>query len=75
MLKLNRDRKLHIMHALHEHLLNVFEVINQGLANIPRPSEIVKSSIQFMNDLVLLLGDVLQTGTTKYSRVMITSQW
>ena len=27
----------------------------------------VKSSIEFMNDPVLLLGDVLRTGTTKYS--------
>ena len=27
----------------------------------------VKSSIQFMNNPVLLLGDVLHTGTTKYS--------
>ena len=27
----------------------------------------VKSSVQFMNDPVLLLGDVLCTGTTKYS--------
>ena len=50
-----------------EHLLNAYEVINEGCTNIPRPLEIVRSSIQFMNDPVLLLGDVLRTGTTKYS--------
>ena len=50
-----------------EHLLNAYEVINQGCTNIARPLEMVKSSIQFMNDPVLLLSDVLRTGTTKYS--------
>ena len=50
-----------------EHLVNAYEVINQGHANIPRPLQMVKSSIQFMNDLIVLLADVLHTGTTKYS--------
>ena len=50
-----------------EHLLNTYELINEGQANIPRPLQIVKSSIQFMNDPVVLLGDVLRTGTMKYS--------
>ena len=50
-----------------EHLLNAYEVINQGCTNIAQPLEMVRSSIQFMNDPVLLLGDVLHTGTTKYS--------
>ena len=49
-----------------DHLLNAYELINQGHADIPWPLQIVKSSIQFMNDPVLLLGDVLCTGTTKY---------
>ena len=50
-----------------EHLLNAYELINEGQANIPRSLQIVKSSIQFMNDPVVLLGDVLCTGTTEYS--------
>ena len=50
-----------------EHLLNAYELINEGQANIPRPLQIVKSSIQFMNDPIILLGDVLHTGTMKYS--------
>ena len=54
-------------HFFQEHLLNAYEVINQGCTNITRPLEMVRSSIQFMNDPVLLLGDVLSTGTTKYS--------
>ena len=50
-----------------EHLVNAYEVINQGHANIPRPLQMVKSLIQFMNDNIVLLGDVLRTGTMKYS--------
>ena len=50
-----------------EHLLNAYEVINRGCTNIARPLEMVRSSIEFMNDPVLLLADVLCTGTTKYS--------
>ena len=42
-----------------EHLLNAYQLINEGQANIPRPLQIVKSSIQFMNDPIVLLGDVL----------------
>ena len=73
MLKLKRDQKLHLRHRactavfFQEHLLNAYKVINQGCTNIARPLEMVKSSIQFMNNPVLLLGDVLRTGTTKYS--------
>ena len=56
-----------IQQFFQEHLLNAYEVINQGCTNIAQPLEMVKSSIQFMNNPVLLLGDVLHTGTTKYS--------
>ena len=51
-------------------LLNAYELINEGHANIPRPLQLVKSSTQFMNDPVLLLGDILHTRTMKYSKKM-----
>ena len=50
-----------------DHLRNAYEVISEGHSHLPRPLEIIKGSIQFMNDEVLLLGDILPSGTTKYS--------
>ena len=50
-----------------DHFLNAYELLNQGHANIPQPLQTVNSSIEFMHDLVLLLGHRLRTGTTKYS--------
>ena len=50
-----------------EHLLNAYELINEGHANIPRPLQMVKSLIQFRNNPIVLLGDVLRIGTTRYS--------
>ena len=50
-----------------DHLLNAYEVISEGHPHLPRPLQIIKGSIQFMNDEVLLLGDINPSGTTKYS--------
>ena len=50
-----------------EHLIEAYDIINEGSAHIGRPLEMVKASIEFMNDPVLLLGDILPFATTKYS--------
>ena len=50
-----------------DHLIDAYDVINQGSSNINRPLQMVKSSIEYMNDPVLLLGDILPLSTTKYS--------
>ena len=50
-----------------EHLIEAYNIINEGSSHIGRPLEMVTASIEFMNDPVLLLGDILPFATTKYS--------
>ena len=50
-----------------EHLTEAYDIINEGSSHIGRPLEMVKASIELMNDPVLLLGDILPFATTKYS--------
>ena len=49
-----------------KHSINAYDVINQGSSNLSRPLQMVKVSIEFMNDPVLLLRDILPLATTQY---------
>ena len=50
-----------------EHLIEAYDIINEGSSNLSCPLEMVKASIEFMNNPVLLLGDILPFATTKFS--------
>ena len=54
-------------HFFNEHLLNAYEKIAQGEHNNSCPLQIVNDSLQHMNTNVLLLGQPLQNGCTKFS--------
>ena len=65
------DHETSCMHCrfFNEHLLNAYEKIAQGEHNNSRPLQIVNDSLQHMNTDVLLLGQPLKNGCTKFSVV------
>ena len=69
------DKELDIetscMHCrfFNEHLLNAYERITEGQHTNSRPLQIVNQSLQYMNADVLLLGEALKNGCTKFSVV------
>ena len=50
-----------------EHLIDAYAKIISSNANLPRPLDIVKNSLGAMNQPIVLLGNAVKTGSTKFS--------
>ena len=63
------DPKTSCMHCrfFNEHLMDAYAKIISLNSNLPRPLEMVKNSLGTMGVPILLLGEAVKTGSTKFS--------
>ena len=63
------DDSLTCMHCrfFNHHLMNAYEKLQHQNTNLSTALSMVQQSLQYMNDEILLLGNVLPHATTKYS--------
>ena len=64
------DSTMTCMHCwfFKDHLVNAYEIISsQPQGNLPRALSMVNESLQYMNDPVQLVGNVIDQGTTRFS--------
>ena len=64
------DSTMTCMHCwfFKDHLVNAYEIISsQPQGNLPRALFMVNESLQYMNDPVQLVGNVIDQGTTRFS--------
>ena len=63
------DPETSCMHCrfFNEHLIDAYAKIISSNTNITRPLQMVQKSLRNMNDPIILLGEALNTGATKFS--------